>query len=120
MAADRVIRWTTAGAAAGVAAMASCEHAHALVRAHGQAGRTGRPVPLTMDGRIYVTSIVTLDSARRKVPVRALARRLLGLGIAATPAANVAHRLGYGQAGAPVGARPAGAVVVSSEHRMMV
>ena len=39
MAADRVIRWTTAGAVAGVAAMASYEHAHALVRAHGEAGR---------------------------------------------------------------------------------
>lgn len=35
MAADRVIRWTTAGAIAGVAAMASYENAHALVRAHG-------------------------------------------------------------------------------------
>ena len=33
MAADRVIRWTTAGAIVGVAAMASCEHAYALVRA---------------------------------------------------------------------------------------
>jgi hypothetical protein len=55
MAADRVIRWTTAGAAAGVAAMASYEHAHALVRALGEAGRRGRPVPLTMDGLIYVT-----------------------------------------------------------------
>jgi len=80
MAADRVIRWTTAGAVAGVAAMTSYEHAHALVRAHGEAGRTGRPVPLTMDRLIYVTSIVMLDSARRKVPVRAPARWLLGLG----------------------------------------
>ena len=61
MAADRVIRWTTAGAVAGVAAMASYD-----VRAHGEVGRTGRPVPLTMDGLIYVTSIVMLDSARRK------------------------------------------------------
>src|SRR5487761_1224018 len=42
-AADRVIRWTTAGAVAGVAAMASYEHAHALVQAHGEAGRTERP-----------------------------------------------------------------------------
>ncbi len=82
MAADRVIRWTTAGAVAGVAARASYEHAHALARAHGEAGRTGRPDPLTMDGLIYVTSIVMLNSARRKVPVRALAGWLLGLGIA--------------------------------------
>ena len=96
MAADRVIRWTTAGAIAGVAAMASYEHAYALVRAHGEAGRTGRLVSLTMDGLIYATSIVMLDSARRIVPVPALARWLLGQGIAATLAANVAHGLGDG------------------------
>jgi hypothetical protein len=99
MAADRVIRRTTAGAVAGVAAMAPHEHARALVRAHGEAGRTGRPVPLTKDGLIYLTSIVTLDSARRKAPVRALARPLPELGIAAAPAANVAHGLGDGLAG---------------------
>jgi hypothetical protein len=71
-AADRVIRWTTAGAAVGVAAIAavaSYEHAYALVRAHGEAGWTGRLVPLTVDGLIYASSMVMLDSARRKVPV---------------------------------------------------
>jgi len=73
-AADRVIRWTTVRAVAGVAAMASYEHAHALVRAHGEAGQTGQPVSLTMDGLIYATSIVMPDSARRKAPVPALAR----------------------------------------------
>jgi len=98
MAADRVIRWTTAGAVAGAAAMASYEHAYALVQAHGEAGRTERPVPLTMDGLIYATSIVMLDSARRIVPVPALARWLLGQGIAATLAANVAHGRGDGLA----------------------
>ena len=66
MASDRVIRWTSAGAVAGVAAKASYEHAHALVRPHGEAGRTERPASLTMDGLIYATSIVMLDSARRK------------------------------------------------------
>ena len=120
MAADRVIRWTTAGAVAGIAAMASYEHAHALVRAHGEAGRTGRPVSLTMDGLIYATSIVMLDSARRKVPVRALARWLPGLGIAATPAANVAHGLGDGLAGATVAAWPTVALVGSYELLMMI
>ena len=76
--------------------MASYEHVHALVRAHREAARTGRPVPLPMDGLIYATSIVMPDSARRKLPVPALARWLLGLGIAATPAANVAHDLSDG------------------------
>jgi hypothetical protein len=41
---DRVIRWSTAGAVLGVAAVAavaSYEHAHDLVRAHGEYGWTG-------------------------------------------------------------------------------
>jgi hypothetical protein len=75
-------------------AVASYEHAYELVRAHGETGWTGRLVPLTVDGLIYVSSMVMLDSARRKVPVPALARWLLGLGITATLAANVAHGLG--------------------------
>jgi hypothetical protein len=41
--------------------------------------------------------MVILASVRRKVPVPALARWLLGLGIAATLAANVAHGLGRGR-----------------------
>jgi hypothetical protein len=48
---------------AAVAAVASYEHAYALVPAHGEAGRTGRLVPLTVDGLIYATSVVTLDHA---------------------------------------------------------
>ena len=118
MAADRVIRWTTAGAVVGVAvvaAVASYEHAYALVRAHGELGWTGRLIPLTVDGLIYASSMVMLDSARRKVPVPALARWLLGVGIAATLAANVAHGLGHGPAGAIVAAWPAVALVGSYE-----
>ena len=60
-AADRVIWWTTAGAVIGVAAVAavaSYEHAYALVRAHGEAGLTGRLVPLTVAGLIYASSMV--------------------------------------------------------------
>jgi hypothetical protein len=51
----QIIRWSTAGAVIGVAAVAavaSCEHAYALVRAHGETGWTGRLVPLTVDGLI--------------------------------------------------------------------
>jgi hypothetical protein len=44
----------------------------------------GRLVPLTGDGLIYARSMVMLDSVRRKTPVPALTRWLLGLGIAAT------------------------------------
>jgi Protein of unknown function (DUF2637) len=105
---------------AAVAAVASYEHAYALVRAHGEAGWTGRLVPLTVDGLIYASSMVMLDSARRKAPVPALARWLLGLGIAATLAANVAHGLGHGPVGAAVAAWPAVALVGSYELLMVV
>ena len=94
---DRVVKWSTALAVlcvAAVAAVASYEHAYDLVRAHGDTGWTARLVPLTVDSLIYASSMVMLDAARRKAPVPALARWLLGLGIAATLAANVAHGLG--------------------------
>src|SRR5579863_3468757 len=122
-AADRAIRWSTAMAVLGVAvvaAVASYEHAYDLVRAHGEDGWTARMVPLTVDGLIYASSMVMLDSARRKTPVPALARWLLGLGIAATLAANVAHGLGHGVIGAAVAAWPAVALVGAYELLMKV
>jgi hypothetical protein len=105
---DRIIRWTTAGAVIGVAAVAavaSYEHACALVRAHRETAWTARLVPLTADGLIYASSMVMLDSARRKSPVPGLARWLPGLGIAATLAANVATAWGTAR---PVPSSPRG------------
>ena len=84
-AADRVIRWTTAVAVIGVAAVAavaSYEHAYDLVPA--------------------------------------LARWLLGLGIAATLAVNVAHSLGHGLTDPAVAAWPAVALVGSYELLMLI
>ena len=52
---DRVIRWSTALAVLGVAAVAavaSYEHAYDRVSAHGEAGWTARLIPLTVDGLI--------------------------------------------------------------------
>jgi hypothetical protein len=123
VAADRVIRWSTALAVLGVAAVAavaSYQHAYDLVRAHGESGWTARMVPLTVDGLIYASSMVMLDSARRKTQVPVLARWLLGLGIAATLGANVAHGLGHGLIGAAVAAWPAVALIGSYELLMMV
>jgi Protein of unknown function (DUF2637) len=120
---DNAIRWSTAAAVIGVAAVAavvSYEHAYALVRAHGETGWTAHLIPLTVDGLIWASSMVMLDSARRGVVVPSLARWLLGLGIAATLAANVAHGLGHGPVGAAVGAWPAVALVGSYELLMMV
>ena len=64
--------------------------------------------------------MVMLDSARRNARVPPLARWLLGLGIAATLAANVAHGLGHGPAGSAVAAWPAVALVGSYELLMMI
>ena len=79
-AADRIIRWSTALAVLGVAAIAaavSYERAGDLVWVHGETGWTARLIPLTVDGRIYASSMVMLDSARRGAQVLALARWLL-------------------------------------------
>lgn len=106
-AAGRVIRWSAALAVLGVAAVAavvSYEHESSLVRAHAESGWTGRLIPLTVDGLIYASSMVMLDSARRGARVPALARCLLGLGIVVTLAANVAHGMGHGPIGAVVAA----------------
>jgi hypothetical protein len=64
--------------------------------------------------------MVMLDSARRKTPVPMPARWLLGLGIAATLAANVAHGPGHRLMGAAVAAWPAVALVGAYELLMMV
>ena len=90
------------------------------MRAHGEVGWTGRLVPLTVGWLVYASSMVVLDSARRKMRVPVLARWLLGLGIAATLAANVAHGLGHGPVGAVVAAWPAVAMVGSYELLMLV
>jgi len=113
---ERVIRRSTAGMVVGVAAVAAVA-SYELVRVHGESDWTARPVPLTVDGLIYASSMVMLDSARRKVQVPALARWLLGLGIAATLAANVAHGLGHGLAGAAVAACPA--VALAGSYKLL-
>jgi Protein of unknown function (DUF2637) len=120
---DKAIRWSTAVAVIGVAVVAavvSYEHSYALVHAHGESGWTAHLIPLTVDGLIWASSMVMLDSVRRGVPVPSLARWLLGLGIAATLAANVAHGLGHGPIGAAVGAWPAVALIGSYELLMMI
>jgi hypothetical protein len=75
---------------------------------------------LTVDGLIYASSMVMLDSARRGIRVPGLARWLLGLGVVATLGANVAHGLGHGVIGAVVAAWPAVALAGSYELLMMV
>jgi hypothetical protein len=115
---DRAIRLSTAVAVlavAGIAAYVSYWHAYAVVRAHGESGITARLEPATMDGLVYASSMLVLYAARHRVPVPALARWLLGLGIAATLTANMAQGWSHGLVGAVVAAWPAVSLVGSYE-----
>jgi hypothetical protein len=115
---DRSIRLSTAAAVfavAGIAAYVSYLHAYAVVRAHGESGITARLEPATIDGLVYASSMVILYAARHRVPVPSLARRLLGLGIAATLTANMAQGWSHGPVGAVVAAWPAVSLVGSYE-----
>lgn len=116
--ADRAIRVSTAAAVlcvAGIAAYVSYQHAFEVVRAHGESGLTARLEPATIDGLVYSSSMVILYAARHRLPVPALARWLLALGILATLAANVAHGWSNGPVGAVVAAWPAASLVGSYE-----
>jgi hypothetical protein len=115
---DRAIRLSTAAAVIAVAAIAayvSYWHAYAVIRAHGEGGITARLEPATIDGLVYASSMVILYAARHRVPVPALARWLLGLGIAATLTANMAQGWSHGPVGAVVAAWPAASLVGSYE-----
>ena len=115
---DRTICLSTAAAVlavAGIAAYVSYWHAYAVVRAYGESGITARLEPATIDGLVYASSMVILYAARHGVPVPALARWLLGLGIAATLAANMAQGWSHGPVGAVVAAWPAVSLVGSYE-----
>jgi hypothetical protein len=71
-AADRVIRWSTALAVLGVAAIAavaSYEHAYDLVRAHGETGWTARLVPVTVGGLIYASRVPSARAIRAELHV---------------------------------------------------
>src|SRR5450755_2194016 len=115
---DRAIRLSTAAAVvavAGIAAYVSYWHAYAVLRAHGESGITARLEPATIDGLVYASSMVVLYAARHRVPVPTLARWLLGLGIAATLAANMAQGWSHGPGGMVVAAWPAVSLVGSYE-----
>lgn len=118
---DRAIRASTAAVVVGIGAIAayvSYRHALDVARAHGEPGSTGRLVPLTIDGLVYVASMVLLDAARRRAPVPFLARPALALGIGATVAVNVLHGIAHGLVGAVIAAWPAVTLVVTVELLM--
>jgi hypothetical protein len=119
----RAIRWSTITAVsivALVAAFVSYRHALQVVRVHGESGPLALAYPLTVDGLIYSASMVLLNAARQGIRAPRLAYLALGLGIAATLAANVAAGLRFGTVGALVAAWPAVALVISYELLMLV
>jgi hypothetical protein len=74
---DRIIRWSTALAVLGVAAITAVvpyEHASVRVAETRRVRLTGRLIPLTVDGLTYASSMVMSDSARRGVRAGGLTR----------------------------------------------
>ncbi len=122
MSGDRAIRAATASAVLAVAAFAavvSYSHIYDLGHAHGQSGTAARLLPLSVDGLIVAASLVMLQEARRGHRAPALARLMLGLGVAATVSANVAYGAVFGVTGAVISAWPAVAFIGSAELLMV-
>jgi hypothetical protein len=120
---DQAIRVVTAAvvlAVAAFAAIVSYSHIYDLGRAHGQSGAADRLLPLSVDGLIVAASLVMLHEARNGRRAPGLARVMLGLGVAATIAANVAYGAAFGPVGAVISAWPAVAFVGSAELLMLI
>jgi Protein of unknown function (DUF2637) len=86
-----LIKWSSAAAlvaGAGVVAWISYIHAVDVIRWAGETGAIAYLYPVTIDGLIYVASMVMLDCARRGESSPGLARTMLVLGIGATVLAN--------------------------------
>jgi hypothetical protein len=81
------------------------------------AGTAARLLPLSVDGLILAASLM-LHEARNGRPAPSLARYMLGLGVAATVAANVAYGSAFGVLGALISAWPAVAFIGSVEMAM--
>lgn len=111
----RVMMTLAVTVVAAVAGWVSYWHCVEFVSTHGEDMLTARIMPATVDGLVVATSLVLLDCARHHRPTPLLAWLMLGVGIAATLAANVAHGLPAGPAGAVIAAWPAVALVGTGE-----
>jgi hypothetical protein len=107
-------------AVAGFAAIVSYSHIYDLAHAHGQAGTAARLLPLSVDGLIVAASLVMLHEARNQRHAPALARVMIGVGVAATIAANLAYGAAYGPVGAVISAWSAVAFVGAAELLMVI
>jgi len=120
---DSVIKWSAVAAVAllaGAAGKLSFGHALDVVRLFGVRGADAYIYPGTVDGLIYMSSMVLLSAARRQVQAPRLAWGVLVLGILVTGAVNAWAGLPHGIGGAVVYAWPALALVLSYELLMLL
>jgi hypothetical protein len=98
-----------------IAAVVSYSHIHDLALARGESATTAALLPLSVDGLLLAASLVLLHEvlAGRRPPL--LPRVMLGLGVLATLAANVAYGVSSGWVGAVISAWPAVAFVGATE-----
>jgi hypothetical protein len=118
---DRTTRlgtWSTVLGLGVAAAYVSYSHVYALCVANGEAGATARLTPFTVDGMVFVASMVLLDAAKKRQRSPGIARISLIIGILATMAANILHGLSNGIVGAAISAWPALALVFAFEMGM--
>jgi hypothetical protein len=114
----RVSAAATVVGVAGVAAFVSYRHAYEVATAHGETGLTAALIPFTIDGLVFVASMVMLDAARRGQSSPTLAKWALAMGIGSTVAVNVLHGIAHGPVGAVIAAWPAVTLVVVVELLM--
>jgi hypothetical protein len=103
-----VVRTGTVLAVGVIAALQSYSHIYDLARTHGQDHLNAVLLPLSVDGLIIAASLALATAPR-------LARWMLGIGVAATVAANVAYGLPQGALAALVSAWPGISFVGAAE-----
>jgi Protein of unknown function (DUF2637) len=90
---DQWIRWTTTASVvllAGIVAVVSYRHMHALALAHGESSWTATLIPLSVDGMVVASSMTLLADSRAGRSAGVLPWVLLAIASAARLCANVA------------------------------
>src|SRR5258708_40047767 len=100
---------------AAIAATVSFMHIKLLAVQLGQPALAAWLLPLSVDGTVCAASAALLWSAREAIPAPRMARPMLGLGVAATLAANADFGSAHGVAGIVLSAWPAVAFAGSGE-----
>jgi hypothetical protein len=115
---DPLIRRGTAAAVllvAAIAALVSFVHIRDLAMDYGQTPLAAWLLPVSIDGTVVVASLAMLRAARIKIRTPRLARGMLGLGVGATLACNVAYGAAHGVPGALISGWPAVAFIGCAE-----